>query len=248
MNKGSYTDKNNKFFYTVLTLSVLAVIAAAVGVTFTVKNIRSAQNEPTQTQIDWDNHPATVDDAQAEKIATDIKDERTTDEDEKPSEDEESEAQSEITTEKTTAAAAQEKAIECSLPLGTSILKDYSNGTMVKSKTMNDWRTHNGVDFTGEIGDEIRAVCAGKVTQVGSDPSWGNTVTVEHENGVTAIYCGIDGIEVEEGMQIARDDVIGTLGVIPIESADASHLHFETLKDGKYVDPIEALSLQREEE
>ena len=35
------------------------------------------------------------------------------------------------------------------LPFGNQIIKDYSNMNPVYSKTMGDWRTHNGIDFTG---------------------------------------------------------------------------------------------------
>ena len=32
------------------------------------------------------------------------------------------------------------------LPMGTDIRKDYSADEMVKNKTTNDWRVHNGID------------------------------------------------------------------------------------------------------
>lgn len=243
MNNSPYSGKNKKGFYAALTLSLLAVIAAVVGVGITAKKVRLSVTEPTQTTIDWDNHSSHVSEEEANKFETGVKDERTTE-----SIPETSEAESETTDESTTQAATTEKAEEYSLPMGTAILKDYSNGTMVKSKTMNDWRTHNGVDFTGETGDEIRAVGHGTVEDILVDASWGTVVVLKLDNGTKARYCGIDNINVEKGETVERDFVIGTLGVIPIESADVSHLHFEMLRDGKYIDPIEALSMQREED
>lgn len=237
MNNTPYSEKN-KFFYAVVALSVLSVIAASVGIYFTAKKIRSAGEEPTQTSVDWDNHPNTVSTTKANKREKGIKDERTT---------EPQSTETTVLTTQTTAPATQPD-IVCSLPLTSNILKDYSNGTMVKSKTMNDWRTHNGVDFTGEQGDEVKAVCGGKVLKIETEPSWGVVVTVQHDNGLTARYCGLSETSVGEGDIISGGDVIGTLGVIPIESADTPHLHFEMLSDGKYTDPVEALSLQREED
>lgn len=244
MNKSPYAEKNSRFFYTVVAISVLSILAAAVGIFYTAKRIRSAGKEPTNTSVDWDNHSGTVSENKANKDETGVKDDRTT----KADESETTENTTEKQSESTTAAAATEKAIECSLPLGTNILKDYSNGTMVKSKTMNDWRTHNGVDFTGEQGDEVHAVCGGNVKEIKRDASWGNVIVIEHENGLTGRYCGFDSVSVKEGEKVAKDDVLGTLGVIPIESADVTHLHFEMIKNGEYVDPIEALSMHREED
>lgn len=43
------------------------------------------------------------------------------------------------------------------LPMGSDIIKDYSNGEMVRSKTMGDWRIHNGVDFGGSAGNDVVA-------------------------------------------------------------------------------------------
>lgn len=245
MNRYSASGKKSRSFYIVLAVSVLSVAAAAIGISVTARKISSSLSEPTQQKLDFESTSSAKSEAQANKRETGVADERTT------KEEETSQTQSAETTRKeepTTKAAAKDVVIECSLPLGKSILKDYSAGTMVKSKTMNDWRTHNGVDFTGEQGSEIRAVCGGVVREITADASWGNIIVIEHENGCTARYCGIENASVKEGEMVARDDVIGTLGVIPCESADASHLHFEVLRNGKFADPVEALSMQREED
>ena len=77
------------------------------------------------------------------------------------------------------------------LPMGTDIINDYSNGEMVESKTMGDWRVHNGVDFGGSAGNEVVAVSTGKVTKVYDDSFWGTVVEIDHGNGMTARYCGL---------------------------------------------------------
>lgn len=241
MNNNQFSEKN-RFYYTVIALSVLAVLAASVGIYTTAKKIRSRSKEPTHSTVE-----ITLTTEPREKPANrkqpGVKDERTT-ETTKPEEISEPTTKMAETTE---AVVTTQHDVECELPLSDDILKDYSNGAPVRSKTMNDYRTHNGVDFTGEQGDEIRAVCAGKVTEIKADSSWGNVVVIEHENGLTARYCGFSDVEVNEGDAVSKGEKIGTLGVIPIESADTPHLHLEMLRDGKYTDPVEALSLQREE-
>lgn len=129
------------------------------------------------------------------------------------------------------------------LPMGTDIIKDYSNGEMVKSKTMGDWRIHNGVDFGGSAGNEVCAVADGTVTKVYDDSFWGTVVEIDHGNGMTAKYCGMkSGSCLPEGSEVKKYDKIGTLGHIPVEISDEDHLHLEILIDGENVDPLKALN------
>lgn len=129
------------------------------------------------------------------------------------------------------------------LPMGTDIIKDYSNGEMVQSKTMGDWRVHNGVDFGGSAGNEVVAVGDGKITAVYDDSFWGTVVEIDHGNGMTARYCGLkSGSSLPEGSEVKKYDKIGSLGHIPVEISDEDHLHLEILIDGENVDPLKALN------
>ncbi len=129
------------------------------------------------------------------------------------------------------------------LPMGTDIIKDFSNGEMVQSKTMGDWRVHNGVDFGGSAGNEVVAVGNGKITSVYDDSFWGTVVEIDHGNGMTARYCGLkSGSCLPEGSEVKKYDKIGSLGHIPIEISDEDHLHLEILIDGENVDPLKALN------
>ena len=129
------------------------------------------------------------------------------------------------------------------LPMGTDIIKDYSDGEMVESKTMGDWRVHNGVDFGGSAGNEVSAVGRGKVVRVYDDSFWGTVVEIDHGNGMTVRYCGMkEGSCLPEGTEVEKYDKIGSLGHIPVEISDADHLHLEVVIDGEYVDPLKALN------
>ena len=122
-------------------------------------------------------------------------------------------------------------------PMDTDVVKAFSGDTLVMSKTMGDWRTHNGTDFAGNIGDPIRAVNNGKVTKVYDDVLWGTTVEIDHFDGLTVRYCGLGkGSTVNEGDEVKINDKIGNLSEIPAESADGTHFHIEAETDGKYID------------
>jgi len=129
------------------------------------------------------------------------------------------------------------------LPFGTRIIKDYSDGEMVKSATMGDWRVHNGVDFAGEADAPVLAIQSGAVTDVAHDPLWGTIVTIDHGQGVTARYCGLaEGGTPKAGQQVAQGEQIGIVAQAPCESADGIHLHFEVLVNNKIADPLAVMN------
>lgn len=129
------------------------------------------------------------------------------------------------------------------LPMGTDIRKDYSADEMVKNKTTNDWRVHNGIDFGGAQGNDVIAIQNGRVAKVYSDPLWGNVVEIDHGKGLVARYCGLSDKNLPKvGDEVEQFDHIGTLGTVPVEAADGAHLHFTVAINGKTVDPLEAMN------
>lgn len=128
------------------------------------------------------------------------------------------------------------------LPLENGITKEFSNGEIVKNNTTDDWRTHNGIDMTGTLGDPVHAVNNGIVTEVYDDALWGTVVVIDHYEGVIAEYRGLGrGSTVQVGDEVKINDKVGNLGEIPIEKSDGVHLHFEIYKDGKAVSPSDYL-------
>ncbi len=124
-------------------------------------------------------------------------------------------------------------------PAGKKIIKDYSGSVAVKSKTMNDWRIHTGVDFKAEKGQEIKAVQSGAVLAVYNNSLWGTIIEIDHGAGIVARYCGLDEeIKVSANDVVEAGQTIGYIGDIPIEAADGIHLHFEVTKDGSSADPL----------
>ena len=109
----------------------------------------------------------------------------------------------------------------------------------MKSKTMNDWRVHNGVDFSAKAGDAVKAVQSGAVLAIYNSSLWGTIVEVDHGAGVVARYCGLaEKLTVSANDVIEAGQIIGYVGNIPVEAADGTHLHFEITKDGAIADPL----------
>lgn len=225
----------SKGFYIAL---LLCVTAAGIGTWGALKTPFNSSINDDQSTIDWYNQGVTIvtEGEKANVPATGVPDDRSS-------------TEQESQTKETTAKAVTEPDENTpykgyyALPLGTDILKDYSNGEMVKSKTMGDWRVHNGVDFSGAKGNEVLSIQDGKVTAVYKDSLWGTIVEIDHGKGLIAKYCGLNnGSTPKKGSSIKQFDTIGTLGDIPIESADGYHLHLEITVDGKTVDPLAAMN------
>jgi len=96
---------------------------------------------------------------------------------------------------------------------------------------------HDGLDLVAPQGAPVYAVADGTVFQVErSRKGLGNTVEIDHGNGYVTRYCLMGDITVVRGRRVKRDQQIGTVGISP--TLPAPHLHFEVLRRGKPVDPV----------
>lgn len=130
------------------------------------------------------------------------------------------------------------------LPVSGEVLKPHSDTDLVYSKTMDDWRLHQGMDIRADIGTTVSAAAAGTVEDFYEDPRLGITIVIDHGSGVKTRYCNLSSAEmVEKGKQVSKGDAIATVGdTAQFEVADEAHLHFEVLKDEKCVDPTSYLA------
>ena len=130
-------------------------------------------------------------------------------------------------------------------PSGGAVIKPCSLKQLAYSRTMKDWRVHNGIDLAAEKGEVVRSAGEGKVTDVIHDSLYGTTVVINQNDGLLVYYRGLNrDTAVREGENIAEGATIGTVGEIPCEAADGTHLHIEVRSDNKYLDPAEALGIK----
>ena len=122
-------------------------------------------------------------------------------------------------------------------PVDKAVTQKFSGKNMIYSKTMKDWRTHNGTDFGAKKGDTVKAVADGKVKDVIKHDLYGNTLIIMHGD-IETYYCGLNEINVKKNDEVKQSQKIGTVGNIPFESEDAVHLHLEMKKNDKYIDPL----------
>ena len=131
-----------------------------------------------------------------------------------------------------------------SSPIKDSVMtKEYSGTSPVFSYTMNDYRTHNGIDIACEAGTSVYAAADGEILFVSDDPMMGVTVCIKHSGGAVSKYMGLSKESLTlnaVGTVVKAGDVIGTAGdTALIESAEDPHIHFELTVGGELKDPTE---------
>lgn len=95
------------------------------------------------------------------------------------------------------------------------------------------WRQHNGVDIAIPSGTQVKAVAPGVVVYTGSRSGYGNTVVVEHDNGIITLYAHNSQIMVAEGQQVSAESTLALSG--STGRSTGPHLHFEAWQSGTNV-------------
>lgn len=130
------------------------------------------------------------------------------------------------------------------MPINGDVSKEFAVEKLVYSETLGMWKTHPGIDIAALLGTKVKSSSAGIVQQVREDTFYGNTIEILDEKGYVFVYSNLDNeIDLKEGDRIKQGEVIATVGVSATgELADASHLHFEIIKDGKQVNPLDLIN------
>ena len=115
------------------------------------------------------------------------------------------------------------------------------------NKTLNHYYEHAGIDFTAEVGTEVRAVDAGVVESIyRDDVLTGTEITINHGDGVKSVYRFVNVAEgITVGTEVEKGDIIATVAeATGDEYKDGAHLHFEILKNDQSVDPATYLTFE----
>lgn len=132
-------------------------------------------------------------------------------------------------------------------PCNGNVMKPHSDKVLSASTTMNDYRTHSGVDISGNVGDPVYAFSEGVITEIRSTPLMGQMIVISHANGISSKYMNLstelpEGIAV--GAEVEAGALIGAIGETAIiECAEPSHLHFELYVNDQSVDPTAYVTL-----
>jgi murein DD-endopeptidase MepM/ murein hydrolase activator NlpD len=94
---------------------------------------------------------------------------------------------------------------------------------------------HEGLDFSADIGQPIKATAAGIVIATEVTPEYGNIVRISHGSGLETRYAHASKLLVKEGDRIKKNQVIALVG--NTGRSTGPHLHYEIRMNGESLDP-----------
>lgn len=140
-------------------------------------------------------------------------------------------------------AAVEDVLPEFISPVTGTVSRAHSVDVPIFSVTMNDYRTHTGVDIAASLGTAVRAAADGEIIEVWEDPMMGKCLSIRHSGGAVSVYKNL-APEVPEnivsGAAVKAGETIGAVGESAlIELGESSHLHYELQIDGTAADPAD---------
>lgn len=100
---------------------------------------------------------------------------------------------------------------------------------------------HEGIDIAVKPGDMIRAASGGKVVFAAAEPDrFGHLVVIDHGNGWRTRYGHLTRVTVKLGEIVKTGERIGIAG--QGGTATRPELHFEIVRDGVPVDPLDQIA------
>ena len=98
---------------------------------------------------------------------------------------------------------------------------------------------HKGVDYAAGTGSPVVAPANGTVALVGNENEGfqihGNTIGIDHGQGVLSIFLHLNDINVQEGERVSAGQKIGTVG--STGASTGPHLHWGLYVNGQAIDP-----------
>ena len=95
---------------------------------------------------------------------------------------------------------------------------------------------HRGIDIVNKIGTPVKATASGRVYFVGTKIFWGNSIFIEHIDGMLSKFGHLSMFEVDNGDSVRRGDIIGYMGMSG--RSTGPHLHYQIEIGDQALDPM----------
>lgn len=100
-----------------------------------------------------------------------------------------------------------------------------------------DRAVHLGIDLASNERAPIQAANTGKIIFTGYLGIYGNTIIIDHGQGIFSLYAHLSSVNVAPGQMVEKGMVLGCSGSTGLAGGD--HLHFSMLVGGTFVNPVE---------
>jgi len=110
-------------------------------------------------------------------------------------------------------------------------------GFITRGRFQGESEGHSGLDIAIPTDSYVRAAGSGVVSEVGEDPTYGRYVRLDHGNGYETLYAHAARTVAHMGETVRKNEVVALSG--STGQSTAPHLHFEILRNGEPVDPLQ---------
>ena len=130
-----------------------------------------------------------------------------------------------------------------SLPVNGTLTNKHDPELQVFSPTMQDYRTHLGIDIQTDENAPVYAAADGTVSKIWADTLMGYCIAIKHSGNCVTVYKNLSATlpqGIAEGVSVRSGQLIASVGnSAMVEIADEAHLHFEMTVADLAVDPLE---------
>lgn len=119
---------------------------------------------------------------------------------------------------------------------GIAFLQKPSRGVITSNYGARWGEVHHGIDIAAKIGDPIGAALDGMVVEAGYNNIYGNTIMINHGNGIETVYGHSSKLLVKVGDEVKKGDIIALAG--STGRSTGPHIHFELRNNGIALNPI----------
>ncbi|MBX9938009.1 MAG: M23 family metallopeptidase [Candidatus Obscuribacterales bacterium] len=121
-------------------------------------------------------------------------------------------------------------------PSSARVSAGFGLRRIVNGKLLDDY-FHSGLDYAGWLGSPVKACAPGKIVLAVSKgfKLHGNTVAIDHGQGVVSFYIHLSKVLVKEGQLVKAGEQIGAIG--QTGRANGPHLHFSIYVNGNASSP-----------
>jgi len=105
-------------------------------------------------------------------------------------------------------------------------------------------RHHNGIDLAAPYGTPVRAAADGVVAYRGRNGGFGRYVRLDHGFGLASAYGHLQdyALGLAPGRRVRKGEVIAYVGSSGLSTGP--HLHYEVIRDGRTLNPLDILPPQ----
>ena len=98
-------------------------------------------------------------------------------------------------------------------------------------------KMHGGIDFAAPRNTPVYAASNGKIVRADNRSiGYGKHIRIDHAYGFVTLYAHLNSYNVKRGQDVKKGDIIGFVGTTG--RSKGLHLHYEVIKDGKKVNPV----------